>query len=72
MQVVDACTAFREAMKPLQDTLEEIAESLDFNFTCNDVYAALGAGGGAAIFASFFPGISPVVNGATKVIHILY
>ena len=71
MQVFDVCKAFQKGVQTTVDLLSDIIKALDQDFTCQDVYAAVGTATGVTLFASFFPGIGPAVNGATKVIYFL-
>ena len=70
-QVFDVCKAFQKGMQSTVDLLGDIVKALDQDFTCQDVYAAVGTATGGTLFASFFPGVGPAVNGATKVINFI-
>ncbi len=69
MQDFKVCKAFQKGMQTTVDLLSDIVKALDQDFTCQDVYAAVGTATGVTLFASFFPGVGPAVNGATKVIY---
>ena len=71
MQVFEVCKAFHKGTQRTVEVLSDIVKALDQDFTCQDVYAAVGTATGVTLFASFFPGIGPAVNGATKVIYLL-
>ena len=69
MQVFEVCKAFHKGTQRTVEILSDIVKALDQDFTCQDVYAAVGTGTAVTLFASIFPGVGPAVNGATKVIY---
>ena len=54
-------------MSDVLRVLKSVISALDLDYTCEHVYTAVAAGGGAALFASLIPGASSLTNIASKV-----
>ena len=54
-------------MHEVLDTLKPIINALNLDYTCEDVYTAVVAGGGVTLFMSLIPGASSISSLATKV-----
>ena len=64
--VVDACSAFEAAIKPLAQELNKLVDAINKHYTCETVYSALGTGTALTVFASFFPGASTVASAGSR------
>ena len=53
-------------MKPVSLFLKNLIKQLDREFTCEDVYSALGTGAALTLFAGFFPGAASVASVSTR------
>ena len=62
----DTLKDFSKKVKPITDTLTKLIEAIDREFTCKEVYSAIGTGTALTLFASFFPGASSVTQVGTK------
>ena len=60
--IIETTKEFEDKFKPLTTQLNKVIETLDRDFTCEDVFHALGTGAAVGLFASFFPGASSVVS----------
>lgn len=65
-EVVDTVDNFRQAIGPLQTSLDKIIKKIDQQITCQRVYETLGTGATVTLLASFIPAASSMASVGTR------